>query len=119
MGFFCETACFVAREIDLVWDDADCWKVFILFGVWEKSRVGNAMLCKFLLSQARRAIKLRMGIAFYDKKIVEIWVIFKGLVIKQINYWNVYSGADLPLPSLSNNCLVSLKENGKLQWNWS
>ena len=43
----------------MIWDNRDSWELFLLFGVWEKSKVKNTDLCKFLLSHARWTIKSR------------------------------------------------------------
>lgn len=108
----------LTMKLNLVWDDNDVWEMFLLFGEWRRSRVKNEVLCRFLLSHARCAIKIRRNIAHYEKKIVTIWPIFKALVKRQIRYNVMHSAADFTLLPLGDNSLVSLDGEGNLIWDW-
>ena len=66
-------------RLGLIWSVSDSWDVFFLFGVWDESRVRNAALCRFLLSHARLAVKLRRNMAHYDHVIHPVWPIFNLL----------------------------------------
>lgn len=105
-------------KLYLVWSVNDVWEFFLLFGEWRESRVENATLCRFLLSQARRAIKIRRDLAHFEHKKLQIWPIFKANVITHIKYSILHNAAGSNRPPLTNNSLVSLGEGGDLVWNW-
>lgn len=105
-------------KLGLLWSDNDKWELFILVGYWRESRVRNEALCKFLLSQARRTIRIRRNLAFRECRLTLIEPIFKAIVKKQILYCTTYSPTGLPLLPLAGNSLVSVGEGGKLRWDW-
>ena len=100
------------------WDVSDSWDVFFLFGIWDKSRVRNVTLCRFLLSHARLAVKLRRNMAHYDHKIHLVWPIFRNMVRKHVRFRRLHGVVDFTRTFLTDNTLVSLDERGNLLWDW-
>ncbi len=108
----------LVNKLGLIWDRGDSWDVFFIFGVWEKSRVKNVALCKFLLSHARWAVKSRRNIAHFEGRIISVWNIFKSIVKKQIHYRLTHGAADFTLLFIKDSDLLSLNRRGEIVWNW-
>ena len=117
-GFFLVFREFLRDRLGLIWDKEDSWEVFFLFGKWEKSKVRNGVLCRFLISHARWAIKARRNLAHFEQKKVDLWKIFKSIVKRQVTYKLRHSTTDLTLLFTQGNDLVRVDDRGRVEWFW-
>lgn len=125
---FCECECLseffgklkscLRDKLGLLWDRRDSWMGFFLFGTWKESRVKNAVLCRFLLSHARWAIRSRRNIAHYERRKASVWILFKSIVRKQISYRHKHGTEDFTLLFTRDSELLSLDDDGRIVWNW-
>ena len=108
----------LTEKLGLIWDERDCWESFILFGEWERSRVKNAALCRYLLSHARWAIKSRRNIAHFEKNVKPVWAIFRSMVRLQVSYRYMHGAAGFTLLFLRDNTLIKMDEGKNLVWDF-
>lgn len=94
------------------------WNKLLLFGICDKKCVKNYSLCHFLLSHWRWAVRLRRNIAHYQKRVVNVWPIFKNLVRKSVRFRLINGIRNFHPVFVKNNTLISMDEHNKIVWGW-